>query len=262
MSSSEAAPLRVLVVDDEPPAREFVREVAREMPGVEVVGEAGDGVGAEKAIRELRPDLVLLDVRMPEVDGFQVVARLDPDETPEIVFVTAYEDYTLQAFEVHALDYVVKPFDPERLKKAIDHARTRVTADRDRGLRDRVAALLRDLRAESGGGEKYALRITVREDEEIRYVAVKEVDWIEADGNYVKLHVGPTVHRVRTSLQGLVERLDPADFLRIHRSAAVNLDRVERVHSWFGGDYLAVLRDGEKLRVSRTYRDRLLELLH
>lgn len=263
MSDAEPRDVRVLVVDDEPLARDFLRRVIEELPGVSLVRECADGVEAVEAIREHQPDLVLLDVRMPEVSGFDVISQVDPSEMPEVIFVTAHEEYTLRAFEVHALDYVVKPFDPERLGQAIEHARRRVVAHGRRfRLPERLDALIEEMRDRSAVGGGYARRVTVREDDTLFFVDLDDVDWIEAAGNYVDLHVGTGTHRVRTSLRGLLDRLDPATFVRIHRSAVVNLGRVQEVRQWFGGDYLAVLETGEELRVSRTYRDRLLRMTH
>ena len=258
--ASDRREIRVLVIDDESLAREFLRNVLQEMSGVRVVGEAGDVVDAVAAIRDTAPDLVLLDVRLPPSDGFDVIEQVGADLMPAVVFVTAHETYTLRAFDVHALDYVLKPVDPERLRAAVRHARSFIEADAET-LSERLAGLLAELRP--GQPEsRYPQRITVREGERIAFVRLGDVDWVESARNYVRLHVGEQSHLVRHSLGGLLARLDPARFVRIHRSAAVNLDRVREVRPWAGGEYVVILRTGERLRLTRTYRDRLLRLLH
>lgn len=259
LSRAETTPVRLLIVDDEPLARDVVRRVAASMDGVEIVGECEDGQEAVQAIAALRPELVLLDVQMP-MGGFDVIERVGVDAMPEVVFVTAHEEHLLHAFEVHAIDYVLKPFRPDRLESAIAHARTRIETGRNAALGDRLSTLLEEIR-ETRGGRTFASRIAVRDGDRVRFVALADVAWIEAAGNYVRLHTDEQTHLVRHSLKGLLRRLDPAIFVRIHRSAVVNMGRIEELHSWFGGDYVAVLRGGERLRVSRTYRDELLRVV-
>jgi two-component system LytT family response regulator len=257
---SKTEELRVLVVDDEPLARSMACDLLRELEGVSALRPCGDGLEAVRRIREEVPDLVLLDVQMPALDGFQVLERLGTDLRSEVVFVTAHDQYTLRAFEVHALDYVLKPFEPGRLGRAVEHARDRIRAGTSEPLVSRVETLLESLR-ERGSG-RYARRLTVRRGDRIRFVALEDVDWIEAARNYVRLHVGEETSLVRSTLKGLLQRLDPGRFVRIHRSAAVNLDRVREVQPWVGGDYVVILETGRRLRVSRTYTSRLLELTH
>ncbi|MCA1827220.1 MAG: LytTR family DNA-binding domain-containing protein [Myxococcales bacterium] len=235
--------LRLLIVDDEPLARDCVRLALADEPGVAVAGECGDGASAVEAIRRLRPDLVLLDVQMPEADGFSVIEQIGADQMPEVVFVTAYDRYAVRAFEAQALDYVLKPFDNERLRAAIRGARKRIRDARDGELGRRLGALLR---------ERPMRRFAVRSEDRIHFVAAAEVDWIEADGNYVVLHAGAARHQLRLSLRSVLERLDPDVFVQVHRSAVVNLEKVRELQAWFSGDYIAVLDNGEKVRVSRT----------
>lgn len=251
--------LRVLIVDDEPLARELVREVLAPLAPVRIVGECGDGLTAVREIARLEPDLVLLDVQMPEVDGFGVLRRVGPNAMPEVIFVTAHEDYTLRAFDVHALDYVLKPIDPGRLEEAVSRARERMLAGRNGALVDRLAALLE--RAGAGGrGPATAPRtLTVRKGDAIRFIDLDRVDWLESARNYVRVHAGGDSHLVRSTLKGLARRLDAARFVRIHRSAVVNLDRVEELRALPGGDYAVSMSTGQKLRASRTYADRLLQ---
>ena len=259
----EAEDLRVLIVDDELLARDLVREILESIPNLTIVGECGDGLAATEEIARLDPDLVLLDVQMPEVDGFDVLQRVGADAMPEVVFVTAHEQYTLRAFQVHALDFVLKPIDPQRLREAIAHARERIVRGRHAALVDGLRGLLEEVTdAETGGRPRGARRITVRKGDSIRFVALDDLDWLEAARNYVRLHAGEDSYLVRTTLKGLLRSLDDRRFLRIHRSAAINLERVGELRPLPGGDYAVTLRTGERLRASRTYADELLRLVH
>ena len=268
--------VRVAIVDDEPPARGRMRTALSRMAEVEIVAECGDGVEAAEMILGLRPDLVLLDVQMPGLDGFGVVDRIGPAAMPAVVFVTAYDQFALKAFEVHALDYVLKPFDRGRLQEAVirvvEHIRTRRVGEAGARLAALLAALLADLQPPAANrgtprmpalraAANYAARILVREGEGLGFVETERVDWLEAAGNYVRLHVGAKAHLVRATLSGILESLDPARFVRIHRSTIVNLDRVREIQPWVGGDYLVILKDGRQLRVSRNFRDDLLKPL-
>ncbi len=263
MSATEEQAIRVIVVDDELPARAFVRSVLSELSFVRLVAECPDGPSAVEAIRREAPDLVLLDVQMPEVDGFDVIEAVGADVMPEVVFVTAHEEYTLQAFAVHAVDYILKPVAPERLREAVRLVRDRMATATDDSLDQRLRELLAEIKShDATHSGQWVRRLTVRDGDRIRFVRLTDVDWIEAARNYVRLYVGTERHVVRISLRALVRRLDPAQFIRIHRSAVVNLDRVREVQAWAGGEYVAVLANGQKLRVSRGYRDGLLALMH
>jgi two-component system, LytTR family, response regulator len=262
--------LRTVVVDDEPLARERMLRLLAEDEDVEVVAECGDGRAAVEAIRALAPDLVLLDVQMPEMDGFAVVRAVGAGRMPRVVFVTAHDRYALQAFEVHALDYLLKPFLPERLRAAVRRA-ARVETRREADLR--LLSLLEEMereRHETGARvvpasaaqeSRHAERLLVKQGERMIFVPVERVDWLEAEGNYVRIHAGKERHLVRATMNGLEAQLDPARFLRIHRSTIVNLDRVCEVRPWFAGDCIVVLHDGRELRLSRRFRDRLDALL-
>lgn len=255
MPSRADPPLRAVVVDDEPLARDCIRLALERDGGVEIVGEFGCGRDAVAGIRELAPDLVFLDVKMPGMDGFGVLETVGAESMPAVVFVTAFDQHAIRAFRVHALDYVVKPFDDERLLEAVRHARERLAERRVGETGRRLAALLGEL---GGGAGEYLERLQVPVGDRIRFVPVDQVDWFEAAGNYVRLHVGSDSHLVRTSLGGLAGRLDPRRFARIHRSTIVNRARVRELEPWFGGDYILHLDDGRKLRVSRTHRAALL----
>ncbi len=247
--------MRVLIVDDEPPARELLREVLGTMSGVEVVGEAGDGLAAAAAIDELRPDLVFLDVRMPELDGFGVLAALPEGRLPLVVFVTAFDSYAARAFDVHAVDYVLKPFDRERLAEAVARARERLTSARHPDEEQRLASLLEALAPRRRTLE----RVLVRAAGRFEFVRTAEVDWVEAAGNYVTLHVGRRTPLLRQTINGFEQQLDRCRFRRIHRSWIVNLDRVQEIRPSVAGEYEVVLQDGAVLRVSRSYRQNLLD---
>ena len=268
---NHAPTLRVLLVDDEPLARDCVRLALRRHTDIEVAGECAGGNEAVTAILETTPDLVFLDVQMPDIGGFEVIERIGVDRMPPVIFVTAFDAHELQAFRVHALDYVLKPFDDERVDEALAHARAQLAARREGELGRQLAALLgdrvADLPSPSTGTpatpptHPYLTRFSVRDDDRTRFVLASSVDWLEADGNYVRLHVGMTEHRLRSAVNVLARALDPRQFAQIHRSTIVNLDRVREVQPWFGGDYVAILHDGRRLRVSRTYAPKVLRPL-
>lgn len=241
--------VRTLVVDDEPPARRKLTSLLAARPDLELVGEAGDGLEALAMIESLRPDLVLLDVHMPELDGFGVLDALEPSRWPVVVFVTAYDEFAVQAFEVGAADYVLKPVNRDRLDTAVGRAVARVSAGGGAGALQPVLEQLAPKAPLS--------RFVVRSLDRLWLVRADEVRWIEAAGNYVKLHTAGRTHLVRSTLKRLERRLDPARFARIHRSVIVALPEIEHLRPAGHGDYEAVLRSGQRLAVSRRYRDRL-----
>jgi len=246
-------PLRVLVVDDEPLARTGVAALARGDGDLEVIGECGDGAAALEAIRRLRPDLVLLDVQMPELDGFEVLRSLDRSELPAVIFITAYDQFAVSAFDVHAVDYLVKPFDDARFAEAIARARSTIRGARAGEVSERLAGLLEQL----GGGppaDEWLSRLVVKTGGRVVLVRVEDIDWIEAADYCVKLHVQGKVHVLRESLLTLESRLNPARFFRIHRSGIVNLDRITELQPFFRGEHIVLLRDGSKLKLSRNRR--------
>ena len=245
--------IRVLIVDDEPPARAKVRRFLADDPEVEIAGEAGSGAEAVEAVARLAPDVVFLDVQMPGLDGFGVVDALAGGQMPHVVFVTAYDAYAVRAFEVHAVDYLLKPFDEERFRTALERARQRIREGRREDDEARLARWIDTARP----GPAHLQRILVRRGDTAVLLRVDEIDWIEAADNYVRIHAGGEAHLVRGTLTGYEARLDPARFARIHRSHIVNLDRVRTLHPWSHGDWLVVLHDGTELMLSRRYRDRL-----
>lgn len=255
-----AEPFRVVIVDDDEGARLAMRRALAELPGAAVVAELARGAEAVGAIPASGADVVLLDVHMPGLDGFGVVAAIGVERMPPVVFVTAHDRHAVRAFEVHAVDYVLKPFEDERLREAVARALRRGALDRAATAARRLGSLMRELDDPLTAGPAGARlrRFLVHDGERIRFVAVDDVDWLEADGNYLRVHAGGACHLVRATLSSTLERLDPARFVRIHRSVAVNIERVAEVQPWFSGDCVAILRDGAQLAVSRTYKDRLL----
>lgn len=248
--------INTLIVDDEPLARDRVKRFLRDEHDINIIGECGNGREAVSAIKEKKPDLVFLDIQMPEKNGFEVVKSLDSKIMPSVIFVTAYDQYALQAFDVHALDYLLKPFNRERLHKAVSHARDQIETKRMGNLDERLASLIADLRGE----KKYLERLVVKSVGRVFFLKVDEIDWIEAAGNYVKLHAGREAHMIRETMNGIEAKLDPDKFLRIHRSTVVHIDRIKELHPMFSGDYAVILRNGTELALSRNYRERLLEL--
>ncbi|RAN75281.1 DNA-binding response regulator [Bacillus sp. SRB_336] len=244
--------MRVLVVDDEPLARRGVVKRLSAHTDVQLIGEAGDGEAALSAIVDMAPDLVFMDVQMPGMSGFEALGLLPPRERPLTIFLTAYDQFALRAFEVHALDYLLKPIDDERFVEALDRARATLAVHRGR---HHVAGLQALLAAQPGAG--YATRFAVRIGHREVFVAVADIDWIEAMGDYAGLHVAGKVHLLRERLHLLVRRLDPAQFVRIHRSTIVRADRIAEMELLSNRDSLLRLRDGTPLRASRTYGDAL-----
>ena len=249
--------IRTLVVDDEQLARERIVALLAQEPDVEVVGQCGDGTQAVSAIRSLSPDLVFLDVQMPAADGFRVLRQIEPDRMPMVVFVTAYDEYALQAFEVHALDYLLKPFGRDRLQQALAYAREQRDRQRAGALGQGLLALVDDHAPE----RKPQDRLVVKSGGRVFFVRTEEIEWIEAAGNYVKLHLATQTHLFRETMNDLEARLDPERFLRIHRSRIVNADKIKALQPWTSGEYLLVLQNGTHVRLSRTYREKLQQRL-
>ena len=248
--------IRVLLSDDEALARERLRSLLQDEPDLEIVAECGDGNSAIALIKKEKPDLVFLDVQMPEVDGFGVVSALQRDHLPLTVFVTAYDRYAMKAFEVHALDYLLKPVGKERLSEALEHARKQLTHPSETMFQRRVLDMLADLEARQKSPE----RIVIKSDGEIVCLKPQEIDWAESAGNYVCLHVGAATHILRETITALETRLG-RQFLRVHRSTLVNVDRIKTLRPSLYGDYAILLRDGTKLTLSRGFRETVLRRL-
>ena len=249
------AATRVLIVDDEPLARERLRTLLQEEPGLEVVGEASDAASAAEAIAASAPDLVFLDVQMPGATGFDVIAAVGADKMPLVVFVTAYDRYALRAFEVHALDYLLKPFDRERFGHTLARARRQLEGRSSGDLERRLMAIVQDLKPPHTKVERFVIKTGGR----VFFVRADEIDWIEAAGNYVKLHVGTDTHLFRETMNAVEARLDRDMFFRIHRSHIVNIERIRELQPWFNGEYVVFLKNGTRLTLSRGYREKLQE---
>lgn len=254
------AKIKTLIIDDEPLARRNLRLLLEQDPQIEILDECRNGREAVKAINTMSPDLIFLDIQMPEMDGFDVLERVGPKKVQAIIFVTAFDQYALKAFDVHALDYLLKPFDDERFAHALERAKRQIEAREIDRLSQRLLALLEGRESERKGSKQqpdYLTRLMIKVAGRVTLLKVEEIDFIEADGNYAKLHVGRKSHLLREKMHDLEGRLDPAKFVRIHRSVIVNLDRIKEMHPHFNGDYIVVLEDGRKLRLSRTRRENL-----
>jgi len=250
-------PVRTLVVDDEPAAREAILTLLREDPEIAVVGACADGPAALAAIRAGHPDLLLLDVQMPEMDGFGVLRQLDDAELPVVIFVTAHDKYALNAFDVHAVDYLLKPYDDARFRTALARAKQQVRQGRLGGLREQLRRLLEGASVPDAGEGPYLRRLVTKAGGRMTVVPMDDVDWIEADGDYARIHAGRDAHTLRETMKLLESRLDPARFIRIHRSIIVNVERIRELQPYFRHEYVAVLRDGTRLKVSRSCRPQL-----
>jgi len=253
--------IRTLLVDDEPLALRKLRRLLAGERDVQVIAECSDGREAAAAIREHAPDLVFLDIQIPELDGFEVLSSLDLDELPVIVFVTAYDEYALRAFDVHALDYLLKPVARERFRETLERARGRVREHRAAGVVDERLLALHAERQAGPLPARYLTRIAVRTAGRAYFVRADEIDWIEAADNYARLHAAGTSHLVRETLRTLEAKLDPRAFLRVHRSAIVNVDAIRELQPWFHGDHVMILRSGARLTCSRRYDERLRQML-
>jgi two-component system LytT family response regulator len=258
-------PIRVLVVDDEPLARSGMRRLLQRDRELTVVGESGDGKTAVEQIHQLQPDLVLLDIQMPEADGFDVIREIGPERMPRVIFTTAFNQFAVRAFEVNALDYLVKPFDDERFTAALHRAKKALSNEGIDDVGRRLVALLAaaggpvgEPQAASGG---YPRRLVVKDQGRSLFVRVDDLDWVEAADYYVKLHVGRQVHLLRETMNAMEARLDPSRFVRVHRSAIVNLDRVKEIQPYFHDEHVVILQDGTKVHLSRNRRLRLEAML-
>ena len=247
--------IRTLIIDDVQLARERLKRCLREEPEVEVVGECDNGERAVAAIRALRPDLVFLDVQMPALDGFGVLDALGGESLPAVIFVTAYNEYAIQAFDVNALDYLLKPVDCKRLHRAVERVRSQSAGAEN--FDQRFRALIEDIKSPP----KHLKRLTIRQTGRTILLPTDEIDWVETYGNYLKVHAGREAHLIRGTMQQLEAKLDPEKFVRIHRSVVVNIEKVKEIHPRTNGDQDLVLHDGRQLMLSRNYRDKFLSLL-
>jgi two-component system LytT family response regulator len=248
---------KVLIIDDEALARRRLQLMLSKTPALEVIGECANGEEAVAAILNSSPDLIFLDVQMPEMDGFEVLEAISRESMPAVIFVTAYDRYALKAFEVHAVDYLLKPFSRDRLEQALSRAvaalENRVTKDLNRS----ILALLDKLKEDN----PYAKRLLVKVHGRVHLLPVSDIEWIEADNYYARIHLGQDSFLIRESLNHLQKRLDPRQFLRIHRSSIINVRYIKELQSWFHGEYLAILKNGTKLHISRNFQKDVLGAL-
>lgn len=263
------AEIRTVIVDDEPVARAGMRKLLEDDPDITIVGEAGDGAEAVKAVARLHPDLLLLDIQMPELNGFQVLDAIGADAVPAVVFVTAYDQFAVKAFEVQALDYVLKPFEDDRFYAVIDRAKQHLRRRHDDDLAHRLAALLQTYEQRAGVPARpgdaadapprsgYLSRIMLKADGRVVFQPVEGIDWIESADYYSRLHVGEASHLIRESMSSLEDQLDPSRFVRIHRSAIVNVERVKEIRLDFANRPVVVLRSGTRLPLSRSRKETL-----
>lgn len=251
--------ITTLVVDDEPLARRAIVRQLGNHPDIELLAECGDGASAVQAIRQHSPDLVFLDVQMPALTGLDVVAAIGAERMPAIIFVTAYEQYAVKAFEANAVDYLVKPFSRERFAHALSRVKTRLAAHpgKDALASARILQALDALRQR----DQYLERLPVRIDEHITFIGVDDIVWIKASGNTVLLHLADRTHELRETMTALAARLDPRHFARIHRSAIINMRRVQAIHPWFNGHHIVTMDTGQKLRMSRYQHEAFLRLV-
>lgn len=250
--------MNVIIVDDEPLVRKRLRRFIKDHADVQVVAECSDGDSAVKAINKHTPDLVFLDVQMPGLDGFEVLSAISREKLPLVVFVTAYDQYAVKAFEAHALDYLLKPFDRQRFDEALDRARVHLSRETAHAIDKRLLQLLEGLRQE----KKYIDRIVVKDGDRSFFVKVDTIDYVEAEGHYVRLHCAERSDLLREGLTNLESRLDPERFIRIHRSTIVNVERIRDWKPLFSGECILTLHNGTRLTVSRTYRNRLPDISH
>lgn len=248
--------IKTLIVDDEPHARATLRLLLQTEPEIEIVGECKDGFAAIKAIRKTKPDLIFLDAQMPEMNGFEMLNKLNPDEYPCVVFVTAYDQYALKAFEVNALDYLLKPFDDDRFGNALQRAKSQIKQNEVNNIGGRLKIMLENYESDQGF-PKYLNRLSIKSGGRIFFISVLEIDWIEAADQYVQLHVGNKIHLLRESMNKLEKHLDPEKFCRIHRSTIVNIENIKELESSSTGDYNVILKDKTQLKLSRNRREAL-----
>ena len=248
--------IKAIIVDDEPPARRNLRALLNGIPDIDLVKECGNGRDAVSAIRNLKPDLVFLDVQMPEMNGFEVLEKLTDQPLPVIIFVTAFDQYALKAFEVSALDYLLKPFDDSRFHKALAQARRQIEQQDASELGFKLLKLLGSHEVNPKATHpRYLTRLMVKTAGRVVFIRTEDIDWIEAYDNYLRLHVNGKAHLLRQTMNDLAAGLNPDQFARIHRSTIVNLDRVKELHPQFNGEHLVILQDGTELKLSRSRKD-------
>jgi two-component system, LytTR family, response regulator len=249
--------IRTVLIDDEPPARRKLRHLLSSETDTSIVGEAGSGAEAVEVLSRLQPDLAFLDIQLPDCTGFDVVESLQSREHLHLIFVTAHDDFALKAFDVHAVDYLLKPVEPSRFAQSLERVRRMIKAPDTSRIASRLDELVQSLRSDPG----YVRRLLIQEEERSIFLEVSRIDWIESARNYVCIHSGNRTHVVRSSLESLASKLNPAVFRRINRSEIINVERIMEVRPWFHGDQKVILKGGKELKWSRRYRSASLEEL-
>src|SRR5579863_1337085 len=249
--------IRTIIADDDLPARNQLRDLLGSEPGVQVVAECGDARQTVAAVQTYKPDLLMLDIHLPDADGFQVLHRIPGRDRPMVIFTSAHDQYAIRAFEAHALDYLLKPFDAQRLGFAIERTRTEVVKAHDRHLTHRLLDLLADAKSES----KFEKRLVVKASGRMVFLEMDEIEWIEAAGNYIKVKTAGGVYLMRDAIGRIAEKLDPDQFVRIHRSIIVIVRKIKELQPCNRGEYMVILKDGKQLSCSRGYRPKLQELI-
>jgi len=249
-----ATVVRTVIADDEHLARRKLRILLDSEPEVQVVAECHNGGQTLAAIRALRPDLLLLDIQMPDLDGFQVLSEILPDEMPVVIFTSAYDQYAIRAFEAHALDYLLKPFDQGRLHQSMERARFELRQSKDREITHRILELLSRVKSDKQPVSEFEGRLVIKTKGRIVFLNLDEIDWVEAAANYVRLNVGKESYLFRETISRTLERLNPTDFIRIHRSVIVNVRKIKELIPVNSGEYIVVLKSGKELSCSRGYR--------
>jgi two-component system, LytTR family, response regulator len=262
-ASSNPSPgvVRTVIADDERLAREKLRILLASEPSIKIVAECHDGEQTVSAVRQHRADLLLLDIQMPGMDGFEVLNEFSPEEMPVVIFTSAYDQYAIRAFEAHALDYLLKPFDRERLHHAIERARLELVKSQDREITHRILDLLSRVKSEMQPAPSSDDRLVIRAKGRVVFLSLDEIDWIEASANYVRLNVGKESHLFRETISRICERLDPNHFVRIHRSTVVNARKIKELIPVNSGEYILVLKNGKELSCSRGYRNALQNII-
>jgi two-component system LytT family response regulator len=253
--------VRAVIADDEPLARTKLRLLLDSEAQIKVVAECHNGTQTLAAIRSCRPDLLLLDIQMPDLDGFQVLSEISPKEMPVVIFTSAYDQYAIRAFEAHALDYLLKPFDQSRLHQAVERARLELRKSRDREITHRILDLLSQVKSEKQAVPEFDTRLVIKTKGRIVFLNVDEIDWVEAAANYVRLNVGKESYLFRETISGTSERLNPSQFIRIHRSMIVNVRKIKELIPVNSGEYVVVLKSGKELSCSRGYRANVQHLI-
>lgn len=250
--------INALIVDDEPLAREYVRNLLKSDREIKIVGECGDGLSALRFIAENRPDLVFLDVQMPEMDGFALLKKLGAARLPAIIFTTAFEDYAVRAFEFHALDYLLKPFDAERFSQAVNFAKARL---KDGEQHAQENTQITEMLKTADQNPKFLERLSIKQNGRIVFLKTSEIDLIKSDDKYVQIYAGGKSHLVRQTLSAMKSQLDSRVFVQIHRSAIVNTEKIKELQPMFNGEYTVVMESGAKISVSRNFKDDLFQIL-